>query len=213
VTAIVGVSGSGKTTLLKMLLGFYPPTKGEIKVGEFQLQSFSQRMWRQKCGVVMQDGFIFSDSIARNIALSDEQIDRERLLKAAKTANIQEYIESLPLAYNTTIGMEGHGLSQGQKQRILIARSTYKDPEYIFFDEATNALDAKNESVIMHNLENFFKGRTVVIVAHRLSTVKNADQIIVLDQGRIIEAGTHQELVRLQGAYYSLIKNQLELGG
>lgn len=212
VTAIVGVSGSGKTTLVKLLLGFYPPTRGEIKVGDIYLKNFSGRMWRQRAGVVMQDGFIFSDSIANNIAVSDEVIDKKKLLHAVKIANIQEYIESLPLGYNTKIGMEGHGLSQGQKQRILIARAVYADPEYIFFDEATNALDANNERIIMENLEDFYKGRTVVVVAHRLSTVKNADQIVVLEKGKIVERGTHKELTKLKGAYYGLVKNQLELG-
>jgi ATP-binding cassette subfamily B protein len=212
VTAIVGVSGSGKTTLIKMLLGFYPPVKGTIKVGDIYLNNFSNRVWRDKCGVVMQDGFIFSDTIANNIAVSDETVNKERLLHAVKTANIQDYIESLPLGYNTKIGKDGIGLSQGQQQRILIARAIYKDPAYIFFDEATNALDANNEKVIMENLDQFFQGRTVVIVAHRLSTVKNADQIVVLDQGRIIEKGTHTELAKKKGAYYELVKNQLELG-
>ncbi len=212
ITAVVGASGSGKTTLVKLLLGFYPPTKGEIKVGDIYLSHFSGRMWRQLAGVVMQDGFIFSESIAKNVAVRDETIDKRKLLQAVKIANIQEYIESLPLGYNTKIGMEGHGLSQGQKQRILIARAVYADPQYIFFDEATNALDANNEKVIMENLEDFYKGRTVVVVAHRLSTVKNADQIVVLDKGKIVEKGTHKELTKLRGAYYNLVKNQLELG-
>ncbi len=212
VTAIVGTSGSGKTTLLKLLLGFYPLTHGKICIGETNLNNLSERFWRSQCGVVMQDGFIFSDTIAKNIAVSDEVVDTETLLYAVRVANIQEFIESLPLGYNTKIGAEGHGLSQGQKQRILIARAVYKHPEYLFFDEATNALDANNERVIMTNLEHVFKGRTVVVVAHRLSTVKHADQIVVLEKGRIIETGTHQELARLQGAYYHLVKNQLELG-
>lgn len=212
VTAIVGTSGSGKTTLIKLMLGFYPITKGEIRVGDILLSNISNRLWRQKSGVVMQDGFIFSDTIARNIAVSDEIVDKERLLKAVKIANIQEYVESLPLGYNTKIGQEGHGLSQGQKQRILIARAAYINPEFLFFDEATNALDANNERVIMQNLEEFFRGRTVVVVAHRLSTVKNADQIVVLEKGEIVERGTHEELTRLKGAYYNLVKNQLELG-
>lgn len=211
-TAIVGTSGSGKTTLVKLLLGFYEPIKGEIRVGEVQLANLSNRMWRQKSGVVMQDGFIFSDTIAKNIAVSDEIIDRKRLLNAAKLANIQEFIESLPLGYNTKIGQEGHGLSQGQKQRMLIARAAYINPEYLFFDEATNALDANNERIIMDNLDEFFKGRTVVVVAHRLSTVKNADQIVVLEKGELVEKGTHQELTRKRGYYYNLVKNQLELG-
>ncbi|MCP5053754.1 MAG: peptidase domain-containing ABC transporter [bacterium] len=212
VTAIVGVSGSGKTTLVKLLLGFYPPTKGEIRVGDIDLQNISNRLWRQKTGVVMQDGFIFSDTIAKNIAVSDEVIDKKRLLNAARLANIQEFIDSLPLTYNTKIGQEGHGLSQGQKQRILIARAAYSNPEYLFFDEATNALDANNERAIMEKLDDFFIGRTVVVVAHRLSTVKHADQIVVLDKGRIVEKGTHKELTDLKGDYYNLVKNQLELG-
>ncbi len=212
-TAIVGVSGSGKTTLIKLLLGFYPPVEGTIRIGDIHLNNFSNRVWRDKCGVVMQDGFIFSDTIANNIAVSDESVDKERLLHAVKTANIQDYIESLPLGYNTKIGKNGIGLSQGQQQRILIARAVYKKPEYIFFDEATNALDANNEKVIMENLDQFFEGRTVVIVAHRLSTVKNADQIVVLDKGKIVEQGTHTELAEKRGAYYELVKNQLELGG
>ncbi len=213
VTAIVGTSGSGKTTLIKMLLGFYSPVEGEIKVGDNNLNNFNQGWWRSKCGVVMQDGFIFSDTIAKNIAVGDEYINRERLLYAVKVANIQEYIDGLPLGYNTKIGQEGVGLSQGQKQRILIARAVYKDPEYIFLDEATNALDANNEKVIMENLDHFFKGRTVIVVAHRLSTVRNADRIIVLEKGKVVETGSHPELVDRSGAYFNLVKNQLELGG
>jgi len=212
ITAIVGTSGSGKTTLVKLMLGFYPATKGEINIGDLALPNFSQKMWRDKCGAVMQDGFIFSDTIAKNIAVSDEIVDKERLLHAVKVANIQDFIESLALGYNTKIGQEGHGISQGQKQRILIARAVYKNPEYIFFDEATNALDANNELVIMKNLDEFFKGKTVIVVAHRLSTVKNADQIVVLERGKIIELGTHIELTNKKGAYYELVKNQLELG-
>lgn len=212
VTAIVGASGSGKTTLIKLLLGFYKPTKGEIRLGEIRMEHLSNRFWRQKCGVVMQDGFIFSDSIAKNVSVSDEVIDKPKLLDAVEMANIREFVEGLPLAYNTKIGQEGHGLSQGQKQRMLIARCVYKNPEYIFFDEATNALDANNELVIMNNMDKFFSGRTVVVVAHRLSTVKNADQIVVLDKGKIVEQGTHQELTQLRGEYYHLVKNQLELG-
>lgn len=210
-TAIVGMSGSGKTTLVKLLLGFYPPASGDIFIGDTPLGSYSIREWRKRCGVVMQDGFIFSDSIAGNIAPGVEHIDKKRLRHAAEVANIHDFIEELPLAYNTKIGQEGHGLSQGQKQRILIARAVYKDPEFIFFDEATNALDANNERTIMNNLQTFFKGRTSVVVAHRLSTVRNAEQIIVIEQGRIAETGTHEALITLEGRYYKLVKNQLEL--
>jgi ATP-binding cassette subfamily B protein len=213
VTAIVGMSGSGKTTLLKILLGFYPPVQGEIKVGPFAFNDLGVGMWRQNCGMVMQDGFIFSDTIARNIGLADDRVDQEKLRHAASVANIHEFIEQeLPMGYQTKIGSEGHGLSQGQKQRILIARAVYKNPQYLFFDEATNALDANNEGIIMNNLEEFFQGRTVLVVAHRLSTVKNADQIVVLEKGKIVELGTHQELTALQGVYFNLVKNQLELG-
>lgn len=210
-TAIVGMSGSGKTTLVKLLLGFYPPASGDIFIGDTPLGSYSIREWRKRCGVVMQDGFIFSDSIAGNIAPGVEHIDKKRLRHVAEVANIHDFIEELPLAYNTKIGQEGHGLSQGQKQRILIARAVYKDPEFIFFDEATNALDANNERTIMNNLQTFFKGRTSVVVAHRLSTVRNAEQIIVIEQGRIAETGTHEALIALEGRYYKLVKNQLEL--
>lgn len=210
-TAIVGSSGSGKTTLVKLMLGFYPLLHGEIRVGNHRLDTYSQREWRKKCGVVMQDGFIFSDTIARNIAPGDERIDKEKLLHAAQIANITEFIESLPLGYNTKIGQEGVGLSQGQKQRILIARAVYKDPEVVFLDEATNALDTNNERVIMQQLEQFLNGRTSVVVAHRLSTVRNADQIVVLDKGNIVEQGTHEELLKSGGAYYRLVKNQLDV--
>lgn len=210
-TAIVGTSGSGKTTLVKLLLGFYPPTGGEIRLGGNNLDAFSLRRWREECGVVMQDGFIFSDTIARNIAPGVEFIDKSLLLNAAKVANIGDFISTLPLGYNTKIGSEGHGLSQGQKQRILIARAVYKNPMFIFFDEATNSLDANNEKVILENLQEFIKGRTAVVVAHRLSTVKNADQIIVIEKGQIVETGTHKELSEKKGAYYTLVKNQLEL--
>jgi ATP-binding cassette subfamily B protein len=210
-TAIVGTSGSGKTTLVKLLLGFYPPNKGEIRLGTNLLDAYSLRSWREECGVVMQEGFIFSDTIARNIAPGVEVIDKEKLLNAARVANISDFINTLPLSYNTKIGGEGHGLSQGQKQRILIARAVYKNPQFIFFDEATNALDANNERVILENMQEFFKGRTAVVVAHRLSTVKNADQIIVLEKGKVVETGTHKELSEKKGAYYTLVKNQLEL--
>jgi len=212
VTAIVGMSGSGKTTLVKLLLGFYPPTKGDIRIGGLNLKNIDPKAWRTRCGTVMQDGFIFSESIAKNIAIGEDHIDEQRLLHAAKIANIQDMIESLPLGYNTKIGQEGNGISQGQKQRILIARAVYKNPDYIFLDEATNSLDANNERVIMDNLQEFFKGRTVVVVAHRLSTVKNADQIVVLNHGKITETGTHEELTAKKGEYYTLVKNQLELG-
>ncbi|GAB6123472.1 peptidase domain-containing ABC transporter [Dysgonomonas termitidis] len=212
VTAIVGASGSGKTTLIKLLLGNYSATNGNITIGNSSIDRMNLYWWRSQCGAVMQDGFIFSESIAKNIAVSDEQIDIYRLQNAAKTANIDEYISNLPLGYNTIIGQEGQGLSQGQKQRILIARAVYKNPQFIFLDEATNALDANNEKIIVENLENFYKGKTVIVVAHRLSTVKNADQIIVLDGGGIVERGDHEELVQLRGKYFQLIKNQLELG-
>jgi len=211
-TAIVGISGSGKTTLLKLLLKFYEPQKGEIKLGNTSLGNISHKTWRSHCGVVMQESFIFSESIAKNIAVGIEKVDMEKLRHAAEIANVREFIESLPLGYNTKIGAEGNGISMGQKQRILIARAVYRDPELIFFDEATNSLDANNESTILDNLESFFKGRTVVVVAHRLSTVKNADQIVVLNKGVISEKGTHQQLVTLKGEYYTLVKNQLELG-
>ncbi|MEL6971291.1 MAG: ATP-binding cassette domain-containing protein, partial [Bacteroidota bacterium] len=212
VTAIVGSSGSGKTTLLKLLLGFYQPEKGAIKINNLNLQHFDMDQWRQHCGAVMQDGFIFSDSIANNIAESDDYADYHRVQKAVYTANINEYIEGLPLGYQTIIGTRGNGLSQGQRQRLLIARAVYKNPNYLFFDEATNALDAKNERTIVERLNLFFKNRTVVVVAHRLSTVKHADQIIVLEKGEVIEQGTHQTLTSARGRYYDLVKNQLELG-
>ncbi|GGI28661.1 peptidase domain-containing ABC transporter [Pedobacter mendelii] len=211
-TAIVGMSGSGKTTILKLLLRFYEPQKGEIKIGAVQLGQIGFRFWRGACGIVMQDGFIFSDTIAKNIAIGGEYPDMQKLLHSIKIANINEFIENLPLGLNTKIGAEGNGISQGQRQRILIARAVYKDPEYIFFDEATNALDANNEKVIMENLEKFFKGRTVVVVAHRLSTVKNADNIIVLNKGSIVEQGNHIQLTKNKGEYFQLVKNQLELG-
>ncbi len=213
VTAIVGMSGSGKTTLIKLLLGFYEPVMGEILIGNTKLKNMSNKLWRENCGVVMQDGFIFSDTMANNIALDKDLLDKDKLINAAQLANIKDDIESFPLKYNTKIGQEGQAISGGQKQRMLIARAVYKDPEYLFFDEATNSLDAKNEEIIVNNLEKFFRGKTVVVVAHRLSTVKNADQIVVLEKGKIIEKGTHRELVNTKGAYYTLVKNQLELGG
>jgi ATP-binding cassette subfamily B protein len=212
ITAIVGISGSGKTTLIKLLLGFYDPVRGDILLGGTKLNRFSQAEWRKRCGVVMQEGFVFSDTIAGNIGLIDEIPDKEKIDRATETANIREYVENLPLGYNTKIGNDGHGLSTGQKQRILIARAVYKDPDFIFFDEATNALDARNEKTIMENLVSFFKGKTVVVVAHRLSTVKNADQIVVLEKGEIVEKGTHKVLVKMKGAYFNLVKDQLELG-
>lgn len=210
-TAIVGASGSGKTTLIKLLLGVYQPVSGEIVIGDCPMEKLSIAAWRKECAFVMQDGYVFSDTIADNIALSDGVIDENRLKQAAKMANIDEFIESLPLGYKTMIGADGQGLSQGQKQRILIARAVYRNPQYVFFDEATNALDARNEYAIMENLNFFFRNRTVVIVAHRLSTVRNADQIIVLDKGIIVETGNHKELTIQKGTYYNLVKNQLEL--
>lgn len=213
VTAIVGTSGSGKTTLIKLLLGFYKATEGEILLGDRSLDRYSPREWRKHCGVVMQEGYVFSDSIAGNIGVIDEYPDSKKIEQAAATANIHDTIEAMPLRYDTKIGNDGTGLSTGQKQRILIARAVYKDPGFIFLDEATNALDANNERVIMENLDRFFRGRTVVVVAHRLSTVKKADQIVVLEKGKIVERGTHRELVEKKGEYYRLVKDQLELGG
>ena len=210
--AIVGTSGSGKTTLLKMLLGFYQPVNGSITVGGTSLSDISLRLWRKKTGAVMQDGFLFPDTIAGNLAPGASEIDEARLREAVDTANIREFIESLPLGYNTRIGANGHGLSEGQKQRLLIARVVYKDPEIVLFDEATNSLDANTEKAIVENLSGFFRSKTVVIVAHRLSTVRNADKIVVLEGGRIVETGNHRELVDSKGAYYNLVKNQLELG-
>jgi len=212
VTAIVGTSGSGKTTLIKLLLGFYQTVKGSIRIGSTPLNAISMKSWREACGVVLQDGFIFSDTIANNIAESDDTVNQMKLAKATHTANIQDFVESLPLGTNTMIGARGNGISQGQRQRMLIARAVYKDPEFIFLDEATNALDANNERVILQNLNAFFKGRTVLVIAHRLSTVSQADHIVVLENGKIIEQGTHNELTARRGAYYTLVKNQLELG-
>lgn len=212
VTAIVGASGSGKTTMLKMMLGFYEPVSGEVLLGGNRIGDYSPSVWRGECGTVMQEGFVFSDTIAGNIGVSDEKPDMEKVRKAVRIANIEDFIGGLPLRYNTKIGAEGNGVSTGQKQRLLIARAAYKGSRYLFFDEATNSLDANNERVIMENLDELFENRTVVIVAHRLSTVKNADNIIVLDKGRVVEQGTHKELTEKKGYYYELVKNQLELG-
>ena len=212
VTAIVGASGSGKTTLIRLILGYYPVLDGKIAIGNTDINTLNKRWWRRQCGVVMQDGVLFSESIARNIAVDDGDIDKERLLKAAEIACIKDYVMALPLKFNTKIGRDGIGLSQGQKQRILIARAVYKNPDYIFLDEATNSLDANNERSIVENLDKFYRGKTVVIVAHRLSTVKNADQIVVIDHGKVVEVGNHESLTAKRGAYYHLVKNQLELG-
>ena len=212
VTAIVGASGSGKTTLIRLMLGYYPVLEGTINIGNTDINKLNKKWWRRQCGVVMQEGVIFSESIARNIAVDDGDIDKERLLKAAEIACIKDYVMALPLKFNTKIGRDGVGLSQGQKQRILIARAVYKNPDYIFLDEATNSLDANNERSIVENLDKFYKGKTVVIVAHRLSTVKNADQIVVIDHGKVVEIGNHESLTAKRGAYYNLVKNQLELG-
>lgn len=212
VTAIVGASGSGKTTLIKLLLGYYEPRKGRITVGGIDLREYSLAWWRSECGAVMQEGYLFSDTIARNIAISDDEPDIDRIRSAARVAQIADYIEALPLAYNTRIGQDGQGISQGQRQRLLIARVVYKDPTIVLLDEATNSLDANNERHITEALRTFYSGKTVVIVAHRLSTVRNADHIVVLDKGRIVEEGTHDELTAMRGRYYSLVRNQLELG-
>ncbi len=212
VTAIVGTSGSGKTTLMKLLLKFYNPNEGEIRLGNHNLQNISQDVWRDQFGVVMQEGYIFNDTIANNIAFGVDYIDKKRLAHAVDVANIRDFIETLPLSYNTQIGMDGVGLSTGQKQRLLIARAVYKNPNFLFFDEATSALDANNEKVIMEKLNTFFENKTVVVIAHRLSTVKNADQIVVIEQGKIVEVGNHESLVRNKSQYFHLVKNQLELG-
>ena len=212
VTAIVGTSGSGKTTLLKLLLGFYPPTKGKITVGQRDIGQFDQQAWRDQCGVVMQEGFIFSDTIANNVSESDDWPQTDRLNEALHVANIEDFVQELPLEVNTMIGARGNGVSQGQRQRLLIARAVYKDPSYVFLDEATNSLDANNERTIVNRLDEFLAGKTVVVVAHRLSTVSHADKIVVLDAGRVVEEGTHQELTAARGQYYTLVKNQLELG-
>lgn len=212
ITAIVGTSGSGKTTLMKLLLKFYEPQNGEISIGNAQLKNISQKAWRNNIGAVMQEGFIFNDTIANNIAIGVDSINKERLVYAADVANIKEYVSGLPLGYNTKIGSEGVGMSTGQKQRLLIARAVYKNPEMLFFDEATSALDANNEKEIMEKLDIFFKDKTVVVIAHRLSTVMNADQIVVLEKGKIIEIGNHESLVAKKGNYFNLVRNQLQLG-
>lgn len=211
ITAIVGASGSGKTTLMKLLMKFYEPDAGEIKVGSINLKNISQKSWRASCGVVMQEGYVFNDTIAQNIGVGDDYVDRVKLEKAVEIANIKDFIEGLPLSYNTKIGNEGVGMSGGQKQRLMISRAVYKNPDYVFFDEATSSLDANNEKTIMENLNRFLTGKTAVVIAHRLSTVKNADQIVVMDDGKIIEKGNHIELIKQRGAYYNLVKNQLEL--
>lgn len=212
ITAIVGTSGSGKTTLMKLLLKFYKPNAGAILVDATDLENINQKSWRNHVGTVMQEGFIFNDTIANNIAIGVDLIDKERLVYASDVANIKEFIQDYPLGYNTKIGMEGVGMSTGQKQRLLIARAVYKNPEMLFFDEATSSLDANNEKEIMQKLDVFFKNKTVVVIAHRLSTVMNADQIVVLEKGKIVEKGNHKELVKRKGSYYELVRNQLQLG-
>jgi ATP-binding cassette subfamily B protein len=212
ITAIVGASGSGKTTLMKLLLKFYPPIDGNIFYNDININDLSAESLRLHTGVVMQDGFIFSDTIERNIATGDENINCEKLRRSVQIANLEEFVENLPLKFNTKIGAAGNGISGGQRQRILIARAVYKNPHYIFFDEATSALDAENEKKIHDSLQEFFKGKTVLIIAHRLSTVKNADQIVVFKEGQVTEQGTHNQLVERKGEYFNLVKNQLELG-
>ena len=207
------MSGSGKTTILKLLLRFYEPEEGDIRIGQKKLSRIGFAPWRDACGVVMQEGFIFADTVEGNISVGDEHSDRDKIERAIRTANLEEFVEEQPFGLKTKIGTSGKGISQGQRQRLLIARAVYKDPDYIFFDEATNALDANNERVIIDNLKSFLKNRTSIIVAHRLSTVSHADNIIVLDKGRVVEQGTHRELTAKQGEYYKLVKNQLELGG
>ena len=211
VTAIVGESGCGKTTLIKLLQGFYEPTHGCIKVGETDLSDINPHVWRAATGSVMQDSFIFSDTIANNIAVNSDEADKDRMENAAHMARIDDFVKTLPLGYETIIGMEGKGVSQGQRQRILIARAIYKNPEYMFLDEATNSLDATNEAKIMENLQRFYEGRTVVISAHRLSTVRNADQIVVMNGGEIVERGNHETLIEKRGRYYELVKNQINI--
>jgi ATP-binding cassette subfamily B protein len=212
VTAIVGTSGSGKTTLLKLLLRFYEPTEGQLLLGNRDMKKISISAWRRECGTVMQESYVFNDTITKNIVFDLNLLSGDRLIHAVEMANLREYVDSLPIKFTTKLGPNGSGMSGGQRQRLLIARAIYKDPAYLFFDEATSALDANNESQILKNLNDFFKQKTVVIVAHRLSTVKNADQIIVLDKGEIVETGTHQQLTEKRGYYYELVKNQLELG-
>lgn len=205
----MGASGSGKTTLIKLLLGYYSPLEGNIYVSGRDLEEYNLSWWRSHCGAVMQEGYLFSDTIARNIAISDDTPDLERIRTTARTANIADHIESLPLAYNTMIGQDGQGVTQGQRQRIFIARMVYKGPIFVFLDEATNALDANNKRAITEKLEDFYKGKTVVVVAHRLSTVRNVVQIVVLDKGKIVEVGNHKSLTAHRGKYYELVKNQL----
>ncbi len=211
VTAIVGESGCGKTTLLKLIQGFYLPCEGSIKVGDVSLELVNPHLWRKSTGSVMQESFIFSDTIANNIALGADEVDTARMFHASRMANIADFISSLPLGYNTRIGMEGSGISAGQRQRILLARAIYKNPEFMFLDEATNSLDATNERIIMDNLKQCYEGKTVVISAHRLSTIKDADQIIVLHHGEVVEQGTHMQLLEARGHYFRLVENQMDI--